>query len=63
MPESNYIKAVNAYRDQLRRALEIADDPFKAPELNIENWPHVLNAAWNMQVEFAAMDRAAKDGK
>lgn len=63
MAESKYIEAVRAYKESLEHALEIANDPFKAPELNIEFWPNVLNAAWNMQVEFAAMNRAARKGE
>lgn len=57
MAESNYINAINNYRDALRAALEIADDPFKAPELTVYTGNDVTRAAWAMAVEYAAMMR------
>lgn len=59
MPESNYINAIAAYRDSLVAALEIADDPFKAPEIVVMTSKDVMAAAWNMQTEYAAMMRGA----
>ena len=57
MAESNYRKAISAYRDSLRFALEIADDPFKAPEQTVETTSDVIQSAWALQVEFSSMMR------
>jgi hypothetical protein len=55
--ESRYMKSIKAWQVALEDALAIANDPFKAPEQNVEASKHVLDAAWNMQVEYAAMMR------
>lgn len=59
MPESNYINAIADYRASLDAALEICNDPFKAPELSVMTSKDVMAAAWNMQSEYAAMMRGA----
>jgi hypothetical protein len=59
MAESNYIKAIGDYRNSLVNALEIANDPFKAPEQVVMTSKDVMAAAWNMQTEYAAMKREA----
>lgn len=59
MPESNYINAIADYRASLDAALEICNDPFKAPELSVMTSKDVMAAAWNMQTEYAAMMRGA----
>lgn len=51
----SYIESINRYREALRAALVIAEDVFKAPEQVVETAPAVVQAAWNMQVEYAAL--------
>lgn len=60
MAETKYIEAIKAYRKVLEDALEIASDPFKAPEEVVFTSKSVLVATWEMQVEYAAMERASK---
>lgn len=55
--DGKYLLAINAYREQLMEALEIANDPFKASELVVHTSTSVMAAAWDMQVEYAAMVR------
>lgn len=55
MADSNYIKAVQRYRDDLRAALVIADDPFKAPEQTVETSTRLLSSIWEMRVQYAAL--------
>jgi hypothetical protein len=50
-----YLKSIDKYRLELENALEIAQDPFKAPELVVETDRAVMVAAWDMRVEYAAM--------
>jgi hypothetical protein len=52
-----YIESITAYREALVKALEVCDDPFKAPELSIGTARAVVAAAWEMQVEYAAITR------
>lgn len=56
-----YINAIEQYRDALKHAFEIANDPFKAPELAVATAVDVQRTAWNMQVEYAAMLRYRKN--
>jgi hypothetical protein len=60
MQESAYTAALERYRAALVDALEIANDPFKAPELTVYTGRSVMNATWDMQVEYAAMMRKAE---
>jgi hypothetical protein len=52
---SDYIKSIDRYRDTLIKAVEIATDGFKAPELTVEASAEVVSAAFTMQVEYRAM--------
>lgn len=54
---SAYMKSIKNYGEALRAASWIADDPFKAPEQVVETARSVVQAAWNMQVEYAVMQR------
>lgn len=65
MPDStNYMNAMREYRDMLRYALKIAEDGFKAPEMNIEiARERLMPAMWKVQVEFAALELAHKREK
>lgn len=58
--EGNYMRAINQYREELEAALEIAHDPFKAPEQTVETFQRVNIAGWHMAVEFAALSRREK---
>lgn len=59
MAESNYQKALANYRSALQSALEVADDPYKAPELTVETTRAVREAIWELQVQFAIMTRGS----
>lgn len=61
--ESNYITALSNFRDGLRIALEIADDPFKAPEETVEQSQFLLPLIWRVQVEYSAMTLLARRKK
>lgn len=50
-----YIESVEKYRDALRNALEIADDPYKPPEITVATGKSVVFAAWEMQIQYAAL--------
>jgi hypothetical protein len=54
-PDSPYIASIRTYRRALESALAIASDPFKAPEEVVETSRPVVNAAWEMEVQFAAL--------
>lgn len=58
--ESAYAGALRRWRDMLDEALALANDPFKAPELSVYKSRDVLNAAWDLQIEYAAMKRRAE---
>lgn len=48
-------KALREYADTLETALELANDPYKAPEQIVATAGRVIEAAWNLQVAYAAM--------
>lgn len=60
MSESNYIKALQEYKEALGFANEIANDPYKAPEVVVETTTPLLSAIWKVQVQAAAMLNADK---
>lgn len=45
-------EAFRQWSEAVHEADRIADDPFKAPEQVIECIKPVLDAAWNLQVEY-----------
>lgn len=57
-PEMNYGKAIERYAEQLSIASEVASNPFKAPEQVVETTRPLLEAIWDVQVEYAAMIRS-----
>lgn len=52
-----YDEAIKNYREAIRDALEVADDPFKPPELTVATGQRVLSAIWNMQMEYMILTR------
>jgi hypothetical protein len=60
MDTDPYMESIERYRDVLKNALEIADDPYKPPELTVATSKDVLTAAWDMQIEYAIVTRANK---
>jgi hypothetical protein len=58
--ESNYIKALEEYAEALNEAAQIANDPYKAPEVVVETTTPLLSAIWKVQVQAAAMLNADK---
>lgn len=54
-PTERYRKAIEQYRKLLQAALDVANDPYKAPELTVETTRTIMEAAWNLNVEYAAM--------
>lgn len=52
-----YIDSIEAYTVALKMSLKIAEDGFKAPELTVQSCTDVIRAAFEMQVEYAAMMR------
>ena len=60
MPDTKdapYIASLREYADAMKAALEVADDPFKAPELTVATGQRVINAVWSMQMEYAILTR------
>lgn len=58
---SAYRKAIEEYTEALDAAHKIAHDPFKAPELNVEESHNLLSAIWKLQVAYAAMIRKPEE--
>jgi hypothetical protein len=58
---SRYADSIVRYRDTLKQALEVADDPYKAPEQVVATGKAVVFATWDMQIEYAAMMRESKE--
>lgn len=56
-----YIESIRKYREALILALDVANDPFKAPEQVVGTAARVVEASWNMQVEYYAMLRSSKN--
>lgn len=54
------MEALETLRQQVGRLHDLMNDPFKAPELSIFMLPDLQAAAWNAQVEYAAMARASE---
>lgn len=50
-----YMESIAEYRRQLSLALAVAADPFKAPELTVGTARRISMAAWEMEVECAAL--------
>lgn len=61
--KSAYQKALERWEVALEQALAIVKDPFKAPELNVFESRNVLEAAWDIQVEYAALNRARENAE
>lgn len=59
---SNYKDALDRYGEELRHALDLFNDPFKAPELHVYNISErLMPAQWELQVAFAAMMREPRE--
>lgn len=57
MAQSGYIESIEHYRNTLKEALAIADDPYKPPEVVVATSKSVLTAVWDMQIEYAIIKR------
>ena len=58
---SKYKEAIERYTEALDSAHRIAHDPFKAPEQNVEEARALLDAIWNLMIEYAVMMRTSSD--
>jgi len=50
-------KATSKLAGECEVVAEMARDPFKAPEQTVELVPRLLNACWELQLEWAVMRR------
>lgn len=57
-----YRKALRVWADAVSRANEVAEDAYKAPELNVLETYAVMSAAHNLQIAYAVMNAVGTDG-
>jgi hypothetical protein len=60
---SRYMKSIETVRDKMTEALKVFNDPYQAPEVQAFAAAPVLNAIWDMNVEYAALMQKGEDEK
>lgn len=55
-----YYKSVDKLVQSMEAFIQIAKDPYKAPEQLWPFWPDVLNSSWNAQIEYGILNKKAE---